>query len=150
MRFSRILRLNPRTKVPVLKNELQKPLWEYASGQIAGKPTHLQGPPVEGRYEREVDRIHTPRLAPHLGCKSITYQSLRNNNLDPSCSLAGIPRDIEHHGYVSSEKYAPAGGVDGNERTLHEDLERFRTQYWIQLERRRCGGSPQVTQSRGK
>lgn len=133
MRFSGILRLNPRTKVPALKNELQKPLWEYASGQIAGKPTHRQGPPTEGRYENEFDRIHTPRLAPHL---------------DPSCSLAGIPRDIQYQGYVSSEKYAPAGGVDGNERTLHEDLERFRTQYWIQLERRRCGGSPNVSQTR--
>ena len=70
--------------------------------------------------------------------------------LDPSCSLAGIPRDIQHHGYVSSEKYAPAGGVDGNPRSLHEDLNRFRRQYWIQLERRRCGGSPNVSQSRGK
>ena len=70
MRFSRILRLNPRTKVPVLKNELEKPLWEYASGQIAGKPTHRQGPPSAGRYENEFDRIHTPRLAPHLGSEN--------------------------------------------------------------------------------
>ena len=140
--------MNPRTKLPALKNELQKPLWEYASGQIAGKPTHRQGPPTEGRYENEFDRIHTPRLAPHLGSRNIKV-STNNKNLDPSCSLAGIPRDIEHQGYVSCEKYSPAGGVDGNERTLHGDLERFRTQYWIQLERRRCGGSPTVTQTRG-
>jgi len=132
MRFSRVLRLNPRTKTDALKNELSKPLWEFAPGQIAGKPTQYPGPPVDGRYEREHDRIHTPRLAPHL---------------DPSCSLAGIPRDIEHHGYVSSGKYAPAGGFD-KERTLSEDLERFRAQYWIQLERRRCGKNPQMHQLR--
>ena len=67
MRFSRVVRLNPRTNVPVLKNELEKPLWEYASGQIAGKPTHIAGPPSGSRYENEFDRVHTPRLAPHLG-----------------------------------------------------------------------------------
>ena len=74
MRFSRVLRLNPRTKTDALKNELSKPLWEFAPGQIAGKPTQYAGPPVDGRYEREHDRIHTPRLAPHLGISfRITY-----------------------------------------------------------------------------
>jgi len=133
MRFSGILRLHPRTKTRPLQNELQKPLWEFSSGQIAGKPTHWQGPPSRGRYEREVDRVQTPRLAPHL---------------DPTFSLAGIPRDINHHGYSTCEKYSPASGVDGHEHSLHEDLKRFRDQYWISLERRKCGGAPIVPQNR--
>lgn len=67
MRFTTVLRLYPRTRLTLLKNELSKPLWEYAPGQIAGKPTNHQGPPTKGRYEREYDSIATPRLAPHLG-----------------------------------------------------------------------------------
>ena len=152
MRFTTVLRLYPRTRLTLLKNELSKPLWEYAPGQIAGKPTNHQGPPTKGRYEREYDSIATPRLAPHLGilCIIMSLWPVFKINLDPSCSLAGIPRDIEHQGYVSCGKYAPAGGYEDDERTLSKDLERFRDQYWIQLERRRCGGSPQVNQNRGK
>ena len=67
MRFTTVLRLYPRSRVTLLKNELSKPLWEYAPGQIAGKPTNHQGPPTKGRYEREYDSVVTPRLAPHLG-----------------------------------------------------------------------------------
>jgi len=131
MRFTRVIASTPRTKIQALKNELQKPLWEYAPGQIAGKPTRHQGPPMGDRYENEYDRIRTPRLAPHL---------------DPTCSLAGVPRDIQNNGWVSCGKYAAAGS--GAKHGLHEDLARFRGQYWIQLERRRCGGSPKVHQDR--
>ena len=57
MRFSGALRNLPY-KTQMLRNELQKPMWDYTSAELKGKDVKYQGPPRKRA---------PPRIAPHLG-----------------------------------------------------------------------------------